>query len=292
MRIRLSIIMLILLALSISGCLEQQVENGDVVEVNYIGMLENGEVFDTSYSSVAFNNSIPKSEFFQTRAYYEPLSFEVGAEEMVPGFEKAVIGMKVREKKTFTVTPEEGYGKADPALTYAIPRIQTFPRMHVENRTIEVQTSQFESLFGEEAALNKSLKIPGTNSNATVINLTSSTVSIQYDLKVGDVFEVEGNPWNETVVSLNETRITFSINLALNQTIQSQGTPWNSTVIKTNGNITLLHNAIPRTKISTMYGTVTISFNESMINLDFNPPLAGKNMTFQVELVNLTKSKK
>ena len=29
---------------------------------------------------------------------------------MIPGFDKGVIGMNVGEEKTFTVSPEEGYG--------------------------------------------------------------------------------------------------------------------------------------------------------------------------------------
>jgi FKBP-type peptidyl-prolyl cis-trans isomerase 2 len=41
---------------------------------------------------------------------------------VVPGFEKAVMGMKVGEKKSFKVKPEEGYGAENPKAIRDIPR--------------------------------------------------------------------------------------------------------------------------------------------------------------------------
>ena len=44
----------------------------------------------------------------------EPFMFLVGAEQVIPGFEKAITGMKVGDKKSFQVSPDEGYGQEDP----------------------------------------------------------------------------------------------------------------------------------------------------------------------------------
>jgi len=44
----------------------------------------------------------------------EPFAFQVGAEQVIPGFENAIKGMKVGEKKSFQVGPEEGYGHENP----------------------------------------------------------------------------------------------------------------------------------------------------------------------------------
>ena len=44
----------------------------------------------------------------------EPLKFKVGSEQVLPGFEKAVQGMKVGEKRSFQVSPDDGYGEEDP----------------------------------------------------------------------------------------------------------------------------------------------------------------------------------
>ncbi|MEI6326797.1 MAG: FKBP-type peptidyl-prolyl cis-trans isomerase [Candidatus Roizmanbacteria bacterium] len=66
---------------------------GKKVSVQYKGSLEDGTVFD---SSAVHNN--------------EPLTFEVGAGQMIPGFDTGVVGMKVGGTRTITIPPELGYG--------------------------------------------------------------------------------------------------------------------------------------------------------------------------------------
>jgi peptidylprolyl isomerase len=76
---------------------------GDTVRVNYTGTLSDGSVFDSSEGG-------------------EPLEFVMGAGSVVPGFEKAVSKMKVGEKKTVKIPPEEAYGPRDPDLVAVISK--------------------------------------------------------------------------------------------------------------------------------------------------------------------------
>jgi len=69
------------------------VKQGDMVSVQYTGRFESGEVFDTSVGK-------------------QPLTFSAGAGQMIAGFDKAVMGMAVGDKKTVTLPPEEAYGPA------------------------------------------------------------------------------------------------------------------------------------------------------------------------------------
>ncbi len=71
-----------------------EVKNGDVVRVHYTGKLTNGEQFDSS-------------------AGREPLEFTVGTGQMIKGFDAAMPGMKVGEKKTINILPEDAYGVKD-----------------------------------------------------------------------------------------------------------------------------------------------------------------------------------
>lgn len=64
---------------------------GDTVQIHYTGHLEDGTVFDSS----------------QDR---DPLEFEVGAGQVIPGFENAVEGMETGEEKTVTIPALEAYG--------------------------------------------------------------------------------------------------------------------------------------------------------------------------------------
>jgi FKBP-type peptidyl-prolyl cis-trans isomerase 2 len=80
------------------------VKKGDTVKVEYIGSLEDGTVFDSSEKHEA------------------PLEFIVGSGQIIPGFEEAVVGMKVGEEKQITLEPEEAYGDYNPDLVKKIPK--------------------------------------------------------------------------------------------------------------------------------------------------------------------------
>ena len=74
--------------------------------MNYVGKFTDGTIFDTSVESVA--KTTPK---YSAGRKYEPLQTtlkEGGG--TIPGFWKGIIGMKVGEKKTITLAPEDAYG--------------------------------------------------------------------------------------------------------------------------------------------------------------------------------------
>lgn len=83
-------------------------KKGDKVKVEYKGTLDDGSVFDSSEGR-------------------EPLAFEVGAGQVIPGFENAVIEMKVGESKKIHIEAKDAYGEPNPKLTRKIPR-EEFPK--------------------------------------------------------------------------------------------------------------------------------------------------------------------
>ena len=83
----------------------KQVKQGDTVKVDYTGTFDNGTIFDTSEGR-------------------EPLQFIAGAGQMIPGFDNAVIGMKIGQEKGIRLQPSEAYGDYDPQLVQEIPREQ------------------------------------------------------------------------------------------------------------------------------------------------------------------------
>ena len=119
------------------------VQNGNTVAVHYRGTLEDGEQFDSSYDRG------------------EPLAYQAGTGEMIPGFDAAVTGMEVGEKKTFTLEPTEAYGEKNPAAVQEVPR----------------------AMFGEGANLAVGTIVQGQNENgqtmmATVMAITEDTVTV------------------------------------------------------------------------------------------------------------------
>lgn len=79
------------------------IEKGQKVKVEYTGTFEDGEVFDSS------------------EKHGQPLEFIVGAGQMIPGFDAAVVGMEKDEVKDIKLNPEEAYGEHNPQLVQKVP---------------------------------------------------------------------------------------------------------------------------------------------------------------------------
>ena len=82
---------------------ERIVATGDQIRVNYVGRFENGSTFDSSEGR-------------------EPLEFTVGAEQVIPGFDRAVVGLKPGESCKVAVAPENGYGAHVPEMVAEVER--------------------------------------------------------------------------------------------------------------------------------------------------------------------------
>ena len=78
-------------------------QNGDMVRIHYTGRLASGEVFDSSDGG-------------------EPLEFQVGAGQVIPGFDAGVRGMSVGDKKSIEIEADDAYGQRVDALVNSIPR--------------------------------------------------------------------------------------------------------------------------------------------------------------------------
>lgn len=80
-----------------------QAKQGDTVKVHYTGKLQDGNVFDSSVNR-------------------EPLEFTLGAGNMIPGFEQAVQGMNIGDKKTAEIPSEQAYGEKREDMIISVPR--------------------------------------------------------------------------------------------------------------------------------------------------------------------------
>ena len=77
----------------------------DTVNVHYTGKLTSGQVFDSSLER-------------------DPLQFTVGGGQMIKGFDEAVNGMAISEKKTVTIPSAEAYGDRNDELIQTVPRTE------------------------------------------------------------------------------------------------------------------------------------------------------------------------
>ena len=83
-----------------------QVKANDTVKVHYTGKLTDGQVIDRSVE------------------IGEPRESTLGQGQLIPGFEKGLIDMKVNEKKTINIPKEEAYGEPREDLVQEVDKSQ------------------------------------------------------------------------------------------------------------------------------------------------------------------------
>jgi FKBP-type peptidyl-prolyl cis-trans isomerase 2 len=80
-----------------------EVKSGDTVAIHYTGTLKDGTTFDSSEGR-------------------DPLEFQVGSGQIIPGLDTALPGMTVGDKKTVEVACDNAYGPMNPEMRQAVPR--------------------------------------------------------------------------------------------------------------------------------------------------------------------------
>lgn len=82
-----------------------QAKRGDTVHVHYRGTLDDGTEFDSSSGS-------------------DPIAFTLGSGQVIPGFESAIEGMLVGERKTERIEVGNAYGAHRDELVFTVGRDQ------------------------------------------------------------------------------------------------------------------------------------------------------------------------
>jgi|TARA_R110000787_G_scaffold24023_2_gene68425 peptidylprolyl isomerase len=80
-----------------------EVKAGDTVQLHYTGTLLDGTTFDSSEGR-------------------DPLQFQVGSGQIIPGLDVAIPGMKVGDKKVVKIGADDAYGQVNPEMRQAVPR--------------------------------------------------------------------------------------------------------------------------------------------------------------------------
>ena len=137
------------------------IEKGNVVSVHYTGKLTDGTTFDTSQGR-------------------EPLTFQVGSGQIIPGFENVLIGKNIGDKvNTEVLTPEDAYGEVREDLIVEVPKEQMPGDVQV-GLTLEAQSDNGQST---------PVKVKEIKETHVVIdgNHPLAGKEIQFDIEVVDI---------------------------------------------------------------------------------------------------------
>jgi peptidylprolyl isomerase len=141
------------------------VKKGDVVKVHYTGTLDSGETFDSSEGK-------------------DPITFTVGAGQVIKGFDEAVVGMKTGEEKSIKIKPEEAYGLRNEQYVKEVPKKAFPPNMELRSGMMVVLgtpdgqkiAALVKEVKQESAVIDFNHPLAGKNLNfkITVVEITSS----------------------------------------------------------------------------------------------------------------------
>lgn len=120
----------------------QTAQQGDTVAVHYTGKLDDGEIFDSSRER-------------------DPLEFQVGSGQVIPGFDRAVEGLEVGESREVRLEPDEGYGE---------------PR---EDLVVDVDRDQFPDDADPDVGQQVQVQVaPGQNRIATITAIEDESITL------------------------------------------------------------------------------------------------------------------
>ena len=128
-----------------------EIKNHYKVHVNYIGTLEDGTEFDNSFKR------------------NEPFIFQIGLRQVIMGWEKGLIGMKVGGKRTIKIPPELGYGSRgagnlippNATLIFEIEIINVFEPEYIKLASNDLINSQKNGLILIDIRTEKEKKLTG-----------------------------------------------------------------------------------------------------------------------------------
>jgi peptidylprolyl isomerase len=133
----------------------EEAASGDTVRVEYCGTLDDGTQFDSSLEEGR-----------------DPLEFTLGAGDVVAGFDEAVTGMRVGERKTVTIPADEAYGEPDPS---------------------RVQEVSIEQFGGEVPEVGSQVQA-SNGATGTILEVTDTTVTVDFNHPLAGedlTFEIE-----------------------------------------------------------------------------------------------------
>lgn len=149
------------------------IEPGDAVTLEYVGRLADGEVFDTSDRALAQQAGLAGENEGRV---YQPLTVEIGEDPVIPGLQKALVGMEAGDQACVTVPPERGYGH------------------RTAERVGEYDREAFGAMLGDRE-LEEGVEVEADNGlRGRVVDIGRETVTVDFNHELAGetlTFEIE-----------------------------------------------------------------------------------------------------
>lgn len=213
--------------------------------------IEPGDTVEISYVAREYSG-----KEFERKAN---LKLKAGFEMRIKGLGDAVIGLEKGSKKTVKLNPGKAYGTFDKKKIIEIPRVTTVPRFK------ELSSRKFKQTIKKDPVMHEYYTLPNHPWPIRVTKILNNRVTI-------DLAPSKGHINKKTPAIIGKNRFEVS---AKDLRIIMEARPKVGSIVTTNRG---------------RKGKILISDDEK-IKLDFNHPMAGKSMIFDLKVVKYKKRK-
>ena len=153
---------------------------GKQVSVHYVGTFDSGDEFDNSY------------------ARGKPITFLLGAKQTIAGFEEAILGLAVGEKKKVAITPEKAYGEIKENLFQSFARTD-FPE------DFEIKVGEMITIPTESGQVFPAI-IDAADNDAVVLNFNHPMAgkTLNFEIELVDVTTIKEETGEKTIGEGNQ----------------------------------------------------------------------------------------
>ena len=229
----------------------RRIEEGDLVTIDYSAFLEDGRLIYTTRAQDAKDGALLKVGGYQEQAVYASEEVAAGKAARFPGVGQSLVGMAAGERKRITLPADKAFGPSDPQM------IKSFPATKILDSVIRMSPSDYVKQFGSFPAEGKEVNI-----NPYLLGRVSRVAETYAELAVtaGDMerFDEEFGTV-EVRRQGNQFKVTLSPKI---------GAPF---------------------RTETEQGRI-IAADAGSFTVDFNPPLAGRPVVADIQVLKVTRA--
>jgi len=228
-----------------------RVQKGDLVEVHYTARDEEGRIVRTTRREISVDREVAKVEGYEEPGDFDPEQVVGGAAHSPFSLGELILGMEAGQKTSATVPPERAYGASDPRKRLEFPCVRTMPK--AVRLSAHEYTSRYQAFpkLGREVDWTPYFK-------ARILEITDADVALELLAADGERIEEE---LGVVEIGVTENEVTISLTPRI-------GAPF--TMQDRQGKI--------------------VSTDGRSFTVDFNPPMAGKTVVLEFEIVSLVKA--
>jgi FKBP-type peptidyl-prolyl cis-trans isomerase 2 len=227
------------------------VESGDLVEVAYTARLKsNGNLIHTTSSEIAGDVNQERIQNFNAPESFGPVTVIAGEQEAFPGLGYAVLGLNVGEEKNVVIPPGKAFGSLNSSLIRNFDRDKTVPT------TITMPAKEYSQRYNGFPIKGKTIAF-NPYVEALVLDVAEDGVTLQ----LSPVAEEIDSDFGLTRMTVENEKIHIHLTPKIGGYFELEKRP----------------------------GRV-VAVSDNQFTVDFNEPLAGQDILFDVKILSVTKA--